>query len=164
MQPVPDHGEHSYRGSGRLAGKKAVISGADSGIGRAVAIAHAREGADVFIAYLSEDEDTAETKKWVEQAGRKAVLMRGDVQDANHCRAIIDKAISELGAIDVLVNNAAHQASFKSIDDISRFDETDQEGDDVCCQVSEQSIGSTWEFGLNGVIRNIKQNLCRTRN
>jgi NAD(P)-dependent dehydrogenase (short-subunit alcohol dehydrogenase family) len=70
MQPVPDHGEHSYRGSGRLAGKKAVISGADSGIGRAVAIAHAREGADVFIAYLSEDEDTAETKKWVEQAGK----------------------------------------------------------------------------------------------
>jgi NAD(P)-dependent dehydrogenase (short-subunit alcohol dehydrogenase family) len=75
--------------------------------------------------------------------------MRGDVQDANHCRAIIDKAISELGAIDVLFNNAAHQASFKSIDDISRFDETDQEGDDVCCQVSEQSIGSTWEFGLS---------------
>jgi NAD(P)-dependent dehydrogenase (short-subunit alcohol dehydrogenase family) len=119
MQPVPDHGEHSYRGSGRLAGKKAVITGADSGIGRAVAIAYAREGADVLIAYLSEDEDAAETKNWVEQAGRKAVLMRGDVQDANHCRSITDKAISELGAINILVNNAAHQASFKSIDDIT---------------------------------------------
>jgi NAD(P)-dependent dehydrogenase (short-subunit alcohol dehydrogenase family) len=94
-----------------------VITGADSGIGRAVAIA--REGADVLIAYLSEDEDAAETKNWVEQAGRKAVLMRGDVQDANHCRSITDKAISELGAINILVNNAAHQASFKSIDDIT---------------------------------------------
>jgi NAD(P)-dependent dehydrogenase (short-subunit alcohol dehydrogenase family) len=119
MQPVPDHGEHSYRGSGRLAGKKAVITGADSGIGRAVAIAFAREGADVLIAYLSEDEDAAETGKWVEQTGRRAVLMRGDVQDANHCRSIIDKAVSELGAIDILVNNAAHQASFKSIDDVT---------------------------------------------
>jgi NAD(P)-dependent dehydrogenase (short-subunit alcohol dehydrogenase family) len=119
MQPVPDHGENSYKGSGRLAGKKAVITGADSGIGRAVAIAYAREGADVLVSYLSEDEDAAETKKWIEQAGRKALLVRGDVQHAGHCRTIVDKAISGLGGIDILVNNAAHQASFKSIDDIS---------------------------------------------
>jgi len=86
---------------------------------RAVAIAYAREGADVLISNLSEDEDAAESKKWVEQAGRKAVLIRGDVQNPSHCRAIIDKALSTLGSIDILVNNAAHQASFKSIDDIS---------------------------------------------
>jgi NAD(P)-dependent dehydrogenase (short-subunit alcohol dehydrogenase family) len=119
MKPVPDHGENTYNGSGRLVGKKAVITGADSGIGRAVAIAYAREGADVLISYLSEDEDAAETKRWVEQAGRKAVVMRGDVQRSDHCRAIIDKAVLELGVVDILVNNAAHQASFKSIDDIS---------------------------------------------
>ena len=86
---------------------------------RAVAIAYAREGADVLISYLSEDEDAAESKTWVEQAGRKAFLIRGDVQNPSHCRAIIDKALSTLGSIDILVNNAAHQASFKSIDDIS---------------------------------------------
>src|SRR5947207_6128873 len=79
MRPVPDHGENTYKGSGRLAGKKAVITGADSGIGRAVAIAYAREGADILISYLCEDEDAPETKRWVEQAGRKALLLRGDV-------------------------------------------------------------------------------------
>jgi NAD(P)-dependent dehydrogenase (short-subunit alcohol dehydrogenase family) len=119
MKPVPDHGEDSYKGSGRLAGKKAVITGGDSGIGRAVAIAFAREGADVLIAYLSEDEDAAETKKWVEKAGRKAVLVKGDIQLAAHCRKIIDKAREELGGVDILVNNAAHQASFEDIGDIS---------------------------------------------
>src|SRR5690606_5050686 len=87
MQPVPDHGEQSYRGSGRLAGKRAVITGADSGIGRAVAIAYAREGADVLISYLNEDEDAQETKKWVEEAGRKAVLMPGDIGSPEHCRS-----------------------------------------------------------------------------
>lgn len=119
MQPIPDHGERTYKGSGRLAGKKAVLTGADSGIGRAAAIAYAREGADVLIAYLCEDEDAAETKRWVEQAGRQAVLVRGDVQHPDHCRAIVDTAVSELGGLDILVNNAAHQASFKSINDIS---------------------------------------------
>jgi NAD(P)-dependent dehydrogenase (short-subunit alcohol dehydrogenase family) len=119
MQPVPDHGEHTYKGSGRLTGKKAVITGADSGIGRAVAIAYAREGADILISYLCEDEDAAETKRWVEQAGRKALLVRGDVQRADQCRNIVDKSVAELGGIDILINNAAHQASFKSIDDIS---------------------------------------------
>ncbi len=119
MEPVPDHGEESYKGSGRLKGKKAVITGADSGIGRAVAIAYAREGADVLISYLEEHEDAEETKKLVEVAGQKALLMPGDIQNAAHCRTIVDKAVSELGGIDILVNNAAHQASFKEITDIS---------------------------------------------
>jgi NAD(P)-dependent dehydrogenase (short-subunit alcohol dehydrogenase family) len=115
MQPVPDHGENTYKGAGRLTGKKAVITGADSGIGRAVAIAYAREGADILISYLCEDEDAAETKRWVEKAGRKALLVRGDIQRADQCRNLVDKAMAELGGIDILVNNAAHQASFKEI-------------------------------------------------
>lgn len=119
MSPVPDHGEETYKGSGRLAGKKAVITGGDSGIGRAVAIAYAREGADVLISYLDEDEDAEETKAWVEKAGRKAILVPGDIQYAPHCKEIIDIAVSQLGAIDILVNNAAHQASFSDIGDIS---------------------------------------------
>jgi NAD(P)-dependent dehydrogenase (short-subunit alcohol dehydrogenase family) len=119
MEPVPDHGEKSYRGSGRLTGKKAVITGADSGIGRAVAIAYAREGASIIIAYLNEHDDAKETQRWVEKAGTKAVLVAGDIQSPEHCRKIIQKAIDELGGIDILVNNAAHQATFKSIEDIS---------------------------------------------
>jgi NAD(P)-dependent dehydrogenase (short-subunit alcohol dehydrogenase family) len=119
MEPVPDHGEKSYRGSGRLAGKNAIITGADSGIGRAVAIAYAREGADVLISYLSEHDDAKETERLVKEAGRKAVLVAGDVQNADHCRSIVKKALSELGGIDILVNNAAHQATFESIEDIS---------------------------------------------
>ena len=119
MDPVPDHGELSYRGAGRLTGKKAIITGGDSGIGRAVAIAYAREGADLLISYLDEDEDARDTKRLVEEAGRKAVLMPGDIKTSAHCRAIIDKAVSELGGIDILVNNAAHQATFSSIEDIS---------------------------------------------
>ena len=119
MKPLPDHGEQSYKGSGRLKGKRAVITGGDSGIGRAVAIAFAREGADILISYLEEEEDAKDTKKLIEEAGRKAVLVPGDVQDPAHCRAIIEKAVAELGGIDILVNNAAHQASFKEIEDIS---------------------------------------------
>ena len=119
MQPVPDHGETSYNGSGRLAGKKAVITGGDSGIGRAVAIAFAREGADVLISYLDEDKDARETARYVEEAGRKAVLVPGDLQKPDHCRKVIAKAISDMGGLDILVNNAAHQATFKSIEDIS---------------------------------------------
>jgi NAD(P)-dependent dehydrogenase (short-subunit alcohol dehydrogenase family) len=118
MTPTPDHGETSYRGSGRLEGKKAVITGGDSGIGRAVAIAYAREGADVLISYLDEFEDATETKRLVEEAGRKAVLVAGDLQNAAHCRKVIDTAVNELGGIDILVNNAAHQATFSSIDEI----------------------------------------------
>ncbi len=119
MTPRPDHGEASYTGSGRLKGKRAVITGGDSGIGRAVAIAFAREGADVLISYLNEDEDARDTARWVEKAGQKVVLVPGDIQHPQHCRAIVDKAVSELGGIDILVNNAAHQATFKDIGDIS---------------------------------------------
>lgn len=103
MRPRPDHGEESYKGAGRLAGKRALITGGDSGIGRAVAIAFAREGADILISYLSEDEDAAETKRWVEQAGRKAVVMAGDIQDSAHCRALVDRAVTDLGGLDILV-------------------------------------------------------------
>jgi NAD(P)-dependent dehydrogenase (short-subunit alcohol dehydrogenase family) len=119
MQPVPDHGERSYKGAARLAGKKAIVTGADSGIGRAVALAFAREGADVLISYLNEHEDANESKRLVEEAGRTAVLFEGDIQQPKLCRAIVDEAVKKLGAIDILVNNAAHQASFKDITDIS---------------------------------------------
>jgi NAD(P)-dependent dehydrogenase (short-subunit alcohol dehydrogenase family) len=119
MEPVPDHGEHSYRGSGRLAGKRAIITGGDSGIGRAVAIAFAREGADVLIAYLCEHNDAKETARWVEEAGRKCLLVPGDIQEAAHCRKIVDDSVTRLGGIDILVNNAAHQATFKEIEEIS---------------------------------------------
>lgn len=119
MNPQPDHGEETYRGSGRLAGKKAIITGGDSGIGRAVAIAYAREGADVVIAYLDENEDAAEVKALVEREGRKAVLIAGDVRDPEHCRSIVRRAVEELGGLDILVNNAAHQATFSDIGDIS---------------------------------------------
>jgi NAD(P)-dependent dehydrogenase (short-subunit alcohol dehydrogenase family) len=118
MRPRPDHGEQSYRGSGRLAGKAAVITGGDSGIGRAVAIAYAREGADVLISYLDEHDDAEETRKWVEQAGRKAVLVPGDVADPAHCRSIIDTAMSEFGHLEVLVNNAAMQRTHDKVEDI----------------------------------------------
>src|SRR6059058_4022256 len=106
LTPKADHGETSYVGHGRLAGKATVITGADSGIGRAVAIAFAREGADVLIAYLNEDEDARETERLVKEAGRKAVLVPGDIADPAHCRAIIDRAVQEFGRLDVLVNNA----------------------------------------------------------
>jgi NAD(P)-dependent dehydrogenase (short-subunit alcohol dehydrogenase family) len=119
MDPQPDYGENSYKGSGRLAGKKVIITGADSGIGRAVALAFAREGADVVVSYYDEHEDAHETQRLIEGAGRKCVLMPGDITDPQHCRAIAEKAISAFGQIDLLVNNAAHQASFSSIDDIS---------------------------------------------
>jgi NAD(P)-dependent dehydrogenase (short-subunit alcohol dehydrogenase family) len=119
MDPRPDHGETSYKGAGRLSGMKAVITGGDSGIGRAVAIAYAREGADVLIAYLNEHDDAKEVKDLIEKEGRKAVLVSGDLQKSDHCRAVIQKAVDELGGIDILVNNAAHQATFKDIADIS---------------------------------------------
>jgi NAD(P)-dependent dehydrogenase (short-subunit alcohol dehydrogenase family) len=119
MQPPADHGEHSYKGSGRLAGKAAVITGADSGIGRAVALAFAREGADVLIAYLNEDEDAQETARLVNESGRKSVLMPGDISKSAHCRSIIDKAVEEFGRVDILVNNAAYQMSRNSLDEIT---------------------------------------------
>ena len=119
MTPKPDHGEESYRGSGRLTGKAAVITGGDSGIGRAVAIAFAREGADVLISYLSEHEDAKDTAKHVEEAGRRCVLVPGDLADRAHCKTIIPKAVEEFGRVDVLVNNAAFQMSHDSLDEIS---------------------------------------------
>ena len=118
MTPKPDHGEESYKGSGRLAGKRTVITGADSGIGKAAAIAFAREGADVLISYLSEAEDAADTADWVQQAGRKAVTVAGDLSSPQHCREIIDTAVRELGGIDVLVSNAAFQMSHETIEEI----------------------------------------------
>jgi NAD(P)-dependent dehydrogenase (short-subunit alcohol dehydrogenase family) len=121
MKTEPDHGEESYRGSGRLQGKRAVITGGDSGIGRAVAIAFAREGADVLISYLEAEEDDArETVRWIEEAGRKAVTVPGDITDEQQCQLIIERAVSELGGIDILVNNAAYQMSQEGgISDIS---------------------------------------------
>jgi NAD(P)-dependent dehydrogenase (short-subunit alcohol dehydrogenase family) len=119
MDPRPDHGERTYKGSGRLSGKKAVITGGDCGIGRAIAIAFAREGADLVIAYLNEHDDAHEVKQLVEKEGRKAILLAGDLQDPAHCRFVIQHAVEVLGGIDILVNNAAHQATFKDITDIS---------------------------------------------
>jgi hypothetical protein len=108
MMPQPDHGEESYKGCGKLEGRAAIITGGDSGIGRAVAIAFAREGADVLISYLPEEEDDArETARWVEQAGRRVVLVPGDISDQQHCKDIVERAVSEFGKLDVLVNNAA---------------------------------------------------------
>jgi NAD(P)-dependent dehydrogenase (short-subunit alcohol dehydrogenase family) len=118
MKPTPDHGEDSYIGSGRLTNKKAVITGADSGIGKAVAIAYAREGADVLISYLNEHEDASDTARWVGEAGRKAVLLAGDLSDPTHCREVIATAVDQLGGIDVLVSNAAFQMTHESIEAI----------------------------------------------
>ena len=118
LTPKADHGESSYAGSGKLKDKAAVITGADSGIGRAVALAFAREGADVLIAYLNEHEDAEETRRLVEEAGRKAVLMPGELADPAHCRAIVERAVKEFGRIDVLVNNAAFQMSHDSLEEI----------------------------------------------
>ena len=119
MTPVPDCGEESYQGSGKLTDKVAVITGGDSGIGRAVAIAYAREGADVLISYLSEDSDAKDTADYVEKAGRRAVLVKGDVADPQHCRDIIQTAVNELGGVDILVSNAAYQMTHETLEEIS---------------------------------------------
>ena len=118
LRPQADHGETSYRGSGKLTGKATIITGGDSGIGRAVAIAFAREGADVLISYLNEHEDARETARLVEEAGRKAVLVPGELADPAHCRAIVERAVSEFGRVDVLVNNAAFQMTHDSLEEI----------------------------------------------
>lgn len=119
MDPYPDSGEESYKGSGRLAGKIALITGADSGIGRAVAIAFAREGADVAVAYLDEHEDAKETARWVEQAGRQCLLLPGDLAEKQQCQDIVNKTLAQFGRIDVLVNNAAYQMTHHDLADIS---------------------------------------------
>ncbi len=118
MDPEPDYGEASYKGSGKLKDKVAVITGADSGIGRAVALAYAREGADVVVAFLSEEEDARETERLVKAAGRRCLLFAGDIGEAGVCRELIGAAVKEFGRIDILVNNAAHQMTFDSLEEI----------------------------------------------
>ena len=127
MTPAPDHGETSYQGSGRLKGRKALITGGDSGIGRAVAIAFAREGADVAINYLPEEEqDAQEVVRLIQDAGRKAVALPGDIQDEAFCRQLVQGAVSGLGGLDILVNNAGKQTAQESIEDVTteQFDAT----------------------------------------
>ncbi|MCM2474362.1 glucose 1-dehydrogenase [Rhizobium sp. CG5] len=119
MEPLPDHGEKTYRGNGLLTDRVALITGADSGIGRAVAIAFAREGADVVISYLNEHDDAEETARWVEEAGRKAVLVAGDITSEQHCTKLVQQAIDTFGRLDILVNNAAFQRTYASIADIT---------------------------------------------
>ena len=120
MTPAPDCGEDSYVGHDKLAGKRALITGGDSGIGRAVAIAFAREGADVAISYLGgeEEEDARSTAELVEAAGRTALLLPGDISDPQHCRDLVSRTVSELGGLDVVVNNAAYQMTHETIEEI----------------------------------------------
>src|SRR5215210_341050 len=118
MRPQADHGEESYKGRGRLVGRRALITGADSGIGRAVALAFARKGADVAISYLSEDEDARETERLVKAAGRNAVILPGDIASPSHCTDLVRSASNELGRIDLLVNNAAYQRTYEKFDEI----------------------------------------------
>jgi NAD(P)-dependent dehydrogenase (short-subunit alcohol dehydrogenase family) len=127
MTPKADHGEASYRGLGRLTDRAALITGGDSGIGRAVAIAFAREGADVLLSYLPQEEhDARESAEWVTKAGRKAILAAGDIRDERHCNALIDRAFAEFGTLDILVNNAAFQRTHDSIEELTteEFDAT----------------------------------------
>jgi len=120
MDVRPDHGEDSYRGSGRLTGRRAIITGGDSGIGRAVAIAFAREGADVLVSYLEEEEDDAqETARWIRDAGRTAVTAAGDITDERHCRSLAQRAVDELGGVDIVVNNAAYQMALERFEDLT---------------------------------------------
>jgi NAD(P)-dependent dehydrogenase (short-subunit alcohol dehydrogenase family) len=124
MNPQPDYGESSYRGSGKLEGRVALITGADSGIGRAVALAFAREGADVLLSYLNEEEDADAAARAVQEAGRQAVKLPGDISDPAHCRSMVQAAIERFGRLDVLVNNGAFQATRNALDEI-----TDEEWD-----------------------------------
>jgi NAD(P)-dependent dehydrogenase (short-subunit alcohol dehydrogenase family) len=122
MQPAVDHGEKSYQGNDRLRDRVALITGGDSGIGRAVSLAFAREGADVLISYLNEEEDADETERLITKAGRQAVRLPGDIQHEEHCRAMVDRAFEEFGRLDILVNNAAYQMTFDSIEEIPSDD------------------------------------------
>lgn len=118
MEPYPDCGETSYKGSGRMSNKIALITGGDSGIGRAVAIAFAREGADLAISYLDEHEDAKETARWVEEAGRQCLLLPGDLTEKSQCQSIVDETVKKFGRIDVLVNNAAFQMTHETLEEI----------------------------------------------
>lgn len=119
LEPKPDHGEESYIGDGRLAGLATIVTGGDSGIGKAVAIAFAREGADVVVAYRDSDDDAEVTVDLVEAEGRRAIAAKGDLQDEAHCRRVVEQARDELGRVDVLVNNAAYQQRHERIEDIT---------------------------------------------
>jgi NAD(P)-dependent dehydrogenase (short-subunit alcohol dehydrogenase family) len=119
LDPVPDHGEETYEGHGRLQDCAAIVTGGDSGIGRAIAIAFAREGADVLIAYLSEDSDAEETARWVRKAGRKAVLVRGDIGQEGHSNELVRRAIADFGRLDILVNNAAFQRTHEKLEEFT---------------------------------------------
>ncbi len=124
MRNKPDYGEESYRGFGRLQNRKALITGSDSGIGRAVALAYAREGADVLISYLNEEEDAKETARLVHDAGRKAITVPGDIGNRKHCDELVKRALDEFGRLDILINNAAFQMTHESIEEF-----TDEEWD-----------------------------------
>jgi NAD(P)-dependent dehydrogenase (short-subunit alcohol dehydrogenase family) len=128
MRPKADHGEQSYKGSGKLQGTAALITGADSGIGRAVALAFAREGADVLISYLNEHDDAEETARWVREAGRKAITVPGDITSRDHCEQLVARAMIEFGKLDILVSNAAFQTVHEQVDEWSpeEFDRTYQ--------------------------------------
>jgi NAD(P)-dependent dehydrogenase (short-subunit alcohol dehydrogenase family) len=119
LTPKADHGETTYKGSGKLTGRRAVITGGDSGIGRAIAIAFAREGADILISYLNEHDDANETARYVTDEGRKAVVVPGDISNEEHCRLLINRAVEELGGLDILINNAAFQMARESIQEVS---------------------------------------------
>ncbi len=119
MHPEPIYGEHSYRGSGRLEGRVALITGGDSGIGRAVALAFAREGADVLLSYLDEEGDAEDAASSVREAGRQAIKLPGDIADPAHCRSLVQAAVKQFGRLDILVNNGAFQATHSTLDDIS---------------------------------------------
>jgi NAD(P)-dependent dehydrogenase (short-subunit alcohol dehydrogenase family) len=119
MEPQPDYGEETYRGSGKLQGKAAIITGGDSGIGRAVALAFAREGADVLISYLDEHSDAEKTVRIVEKEGRRCISVAGDIGEEAHCQQIVERAVQEFGKVDILVNNAASQETIESIEDVT---------------------------------------------
>ena len=119
MEPSPDYGEDTYEGHGRLTGKVALITGADSGIGRAVALAYAREGADIVVSYLDEHEDAQVTCRVVDEAGRRSIDAPGDIGDERHCRTLVERTVEEMGQLDILVNNAAHQDRFERLEDIT---------------------------------------------
>jgi NAD(P)-dependent dehydrogenase (short-subunit alcohol dehydrogenase family) len=119
MWTKPDHGEESYKGSGKLKGRKALITGGDSGIGKAVAIAFAREGADIVISYADEHNDAEDTARYIEKAGQKAVLIPGDISNEEHCIELVKQTVEQLGGIDIIVNNAAFQMSRNSLQEIT---------------------------------------------
>lgn len=155
MDPVPDHGEESYMGSGRLEGRKALITGGDSGMGRAAAIAYAREGADVAINYLpAEEEDAKQVIDIIEKAGRKAVALPGDLRDKDFCAQLVEDTVAALGGLDIIVNNAARQQTRASLADI-RNDEDKH----LCDFPAHQSRFGTFEARINDYSNNVGASL-----